>query len=125
MPETPDLTQLATSFVPLIQRFTGNQPDALAQLRRQIENERNGGKQMMERAEAQLAALDQLEALIAEGEPPENGGLTPAAPFPAPPLKIAFLSFMRRSSGEGGVLAVKIRATRSPAGCAISSAKSA
>lgn len=100
MPETPDLTQLATSFVPLIQRFTGSQPDALAQLRRQIENERDAGKQMVERAEAQLAALDQLEALIAEDEQPENGALSPSAPFPAPPLKTAFLRILNEDPSK-------------------------
>lgn len=121
MPETPDLTQLATSFVPLIQRFTGNQPDALATLRVQIENERNAGRQMVERAEAQLAALDQLEVLIAEGETQENGVIPQTASFPAPPLKTAFLrilaedpdkaweredlyaEIMRRGWGPGGV----------------------
>jgi ABC-type transporter Mla subunit MlaD len=100
MPKTPDLTQLATSFVPLIQRFTGNQPDALGQLRRQIENERDSGKQMVERAEAQLAALDQLEALIAEGEGPEAGALSPSAPFPPPPLKTAFLRILNEDPSK-------------------------
>ncbi len=85
MAETPDPTKLATSFVHLIQRFTGNQPDALAQMRRQIETERDTGRQMMERAEAQLVALDQLEQLVNEAE--SNGSVVPAVP--APPLKDA------------------------------------
>jgi hypothetical protein len=90
MSDTPEPTQLAASFVHLIQRFTGNQPDALAQMRKQIEGEREAGRQMMERAIAQLAALDQLEALVAEGGAAANGA-TADLSFPAPPLKTAIL----------------------------------
>ncbi len=50
---------------------------------------------MVERSEAQLAALDQLETLIAEREPSEQQGvLSPSAPFPPPPLKTAFLRIL-------------------------------
>jgi len=86
---TTDATQLASSFVHLIQRFTGNQPDALAQMRKQIEGEREAGRQMLERAEAQLQALDQLEALIAESE--GNATAADLLGLPAPPLKTAVL----------------------------------
>jgi hypothetical protein len=89
--ETPDPAELASSFVHLIQRFTGNQPDALAQMRAQIENERDAGKAMMERAQMQLAALDQLVALIEQGEVLSEDGVAEALSFPAPPLKTALL----------------------------------
>jgi hypothetical protein len=87
MTPTPDPTKLANSFVHLIQRFTGNQPDALAQMRNQIEVERDAGRNMMERAEAQLTALDELQALIGQAtvdDPPPLG-------IPSPPLKTAIL----------------------------------
>lgn len=95
MPEIPDPTQLAASFVHLIQRFTGNQPDALAQMRAQIEAERESGRQMMERAEAQLQALDQLEALIGEG-----AAALPEFAVPVLPLKTAILRVLDEDSGR-------------------------
>ncbi len=59
-------------------------------MRKQIEGEREAGRQMAERAEAQLVALDQLEALIAAGEVPTNG-VTAGLTIPQPPLKTAIL----------------------------------
>lgn len=98
MAETPDPTQLATSFVHLIQRFTGNQPDALTQMRDQIEGERDAGRQMMERAEAQLEALDQLEALIEQGE----ASVVPdVLAMRAPPLKTAILRVLNEDPDAG------------------------
>ena len=73
MTQPPDVTEFAASILHLIQRFTGNQPDALAQMRRQVENELAGGKEIVARATAQLAALDQLQALIDQGPEPTNG----------------------------------------------------
>jgi hypothetical protein len=91
MAETPDPAKLAASFVHLIQRFTGNQPDALAQMRGQIETEHAAAKQMLERAEAQLAALDELEVALRREGPMPPVPSNDALAFPAPPLKTAIL----------------------------------
>jgi hypothetical protein len=66
----------------------GNSPDALADMRRQVEAELAGGREIVARAEAQLGALDQLEALLAEREPDEPPAFVPGA---APSLKKAIL----------------------------------
>jgi hypothetical protein len=67
MPKQPDV-EFAESMLHLLQRFTGNRPDALAQMRAQVENELQAGNEMAARAEAQLTALDRLEKLIAGGK---------------------------------------------------------
>jgi hypothetical protein len=91
MPQPPDPAEFAASVLPLIQRFMGNQPDALAQMRVQIENELAAGREMVARAEAQLAAIEQLQALIdteAADEP------ITFAPVTTLPLKKAILRLL-------------------------------
>ena len=90
---TPETTQLAAAFVHLIQRFTGNRPDALQQMREQIEREVESAQQMMERAQAQLAALDQLQEALSRGGGDELAQL----PSAAPPLKTAILRVLNEN----------------------------
>jgi hypothetical protein len=115
----PESAKLAASFVHLIQRFTGNQPD-LAQMRRQIETERAAAQQMLERAEAQLAALDELETALTKEGVQTHGASDTALAITAPSLKTAILrvldehpaypwnrdqlyaEIMRRGWGPGG-----------------------
>lgn len=94
MPETPNATQFAVSVLHLIQRFTGNRPDALAQVRKQVENELEAGKEMVARAEAQLATLDQMESLLVSARVGETASGVPYVPGAAPPLKKAILTVL-------------------------------
>jgi len=89
MPKHPDAA-FAESMLHLLQRFTGNRPDALAQMRAQVESELQAGKDMVSRAEAQLNALDQLEALIAGGKAEQMS----IAPATVPPLKRGILAVL-------------------------------
>ena len=76
----------------LIQRFTGNQPDALNQMRVQVEHELNAARQAVARAEAQLKALDQLQTLIDEANASKDSSeLTLVPVTAAPPLKRAIV----------------------------------
>jgi hypothetical protein len=90
MPNQPDVTQFAESMLHLLQRFTGNRPDALAQMRAQLENELASAREIVARSEAQLKALDQLEALI-DTEAAEQIALVPSS---APPLKRAIIAVL-------------------------------
>jgi hypothetical protein len=90
--QTPDVSQFAASVLHLIQRFTGNRPDALTEIRKQVDNELQAGKEMVARAEAQLHALDQLEILISRvGETAPGLAYVRTA---APPLKKAILTVL-------------------------------
>ncbi len=87
-------SKIAVSMVALIQRFIGTQPDALKQMRSQVQSELESARGMMERAEAQLAAIEQLEALIdaENASGPAVGATVPAiTPLGPPPLKQAIL----------------------------------
>lgn len=93
MAEAPDVSEFAASVLHLIQRFTGNQPDALAQMRQQLEAELRGGREMVARAEAQLAALDQLESLIEKSDVNEKPPAVVTGAV-APSLKRAILTVL-------------------------------
>jgi hypothetical protein len=88
MASTPDANQFAVSMLHLLQRFTGNQPDALKQMRKQVENELEVAREAAARAEAQLVALDQLESLI------ETTGVAEPVPTTAPSLKKAIVAIL-------------------------------
>jgi hypothetical protein len=91
MPKTPNASEFATSMLHLLQRFTGNQPDALSQTRVQVENELLAARQAVARAEAQLEALDQLQTLIDEADRKASTGLTLVPVTSRPPLKRAIV----------------------------------
>jgi hypothetical protein len=67
MAKSVDPSKFAASLLPLIQRFMGNQPDVLDRVRTQVQNELDAAREMAAQAEAQLAAIDQFQALIEEG----------------------------------------------------------
>jgi hypothetical protein len=79
------------AILPLIQRFVGTQPEALEQIRDQIQSELEHYEGAILQARAQLAAIDQVIAGIKKA-PPMNG--PPPVPFKsvgAPPLRKAIL----------------------------------
>jgi hypothetical protein len=90
-----DANEFALSFLPLLQRFVGNDPNALDQMRAQVENELRTAEEMVVRARAQLDALQQLQSLIDEGK----GGGGSDASVPAPPLRKAILRILDESHG--------------------------
>ena len=79
----------------LLELFTGNRPDAIAQVRKQVENQRKAGEEMVARADAQLAALEQLEALV-ESVQTEPSSVVAVRTKP-PPLKKAILAILDES----------------------------
>jgi hypothetical protein len=99
MADTPNPTEFATSMLHLLQRFTGNHPDALKQMREQVENELRGARDLAARAEAQLAALDQLQALIDEGDMQATTDV-PVVAAAAPPLKNAIVRILDEEPGR-------------------------
>jgi hypothetical protein len=88
---------LAASMVALIQRFVGNQPDALEQMRVQVRSELEAAVAMKARAEAQLVALDQLQALMKEGNEENHPGVPALA---APPLKTAIVRVLNENPDQ-------------------------
>lgn len=83
---------LITSVLALVQRFVGADPNALLQMREQVSRELEHARGMVERASAQLAAIDQIQALIDAG-----GGDNPAVGVPAigtPSLKNAIVGIL-------------------------------
>jgi len=77
----------------LLRRFTGNRPDALRRVRKQVQNELEAARDATARAEAQLAALDQLESLI------ETSGVVEPVPT-APSLKKAIVAILDEQPGR-------------------------
>jgi hypothetical protein len=86
-------SSLATAMVALLERFVGNSPDALGQMRTQVEGELAGARRMVREREAQLAAIDQLQALLNEKPQEQDAGSDSAGAtisitaLTAPPLK--------------------------------------
>jgi hypothetical protein len=68
-------------------------------MRKQIEGEYAAAKQILERANAQLAALDELEAALEREGPGATAAATDALTFSAPPLKTAILHILNESPG--------------------------
>lgn len=89
------------SVLALIQRFVGAEADALERVRHQLESEVDSATQMLARSKEQLAAVKELERVLANGTPAEGQqsvpGIEPARPTSLKPVKAANAPSLRRA----------------------------
>jgi hypothetical protein len=99
MPTEVENKKFATAALTIIQRFLGTQPDALTTMREQVATELRFAQDAVDRAQAQLDAIDDLQRVMeAEGDASEPanlvGGFITFKAANAPPLRKAILQVL-------------------------------